>query len=103
MSKQTKQLDLKSLPHQLAQLGESIIRYRVLLFALFLCGVYGFVTFRIYTLSSQPADQTAVKSQIAGLTPHVDEEVAARLLNLKDNSVNVKVLFDKARENPFTE
>ena len=103
MSKVKKELDIKSLPMQLKQLGGAFLRYRILLFVMLLCGVYGFVTYRIYVLSGQPADSTVVDSQIAGLTPHVDQKVAQHLESLKDNSVNVKALFDKARQSPFAE
>ncbi len=97
------ELDLKSLPAQLLQLGATLLRYRVLLFVLLLCGVYGFVTYRIYSLSNQPAGQEAVQAQIESLAPHLDQDVAKRLISLKDNSVNVQALFDEARRNPFTE
>lgn len=78
--------------------------YRVALFALLLAGAYGFVLWRISSLSNvQPSDD-AVQSQVqTAVGPHVDDGAVKQLEDLRDNSVSVHALFDAARRNPFQE
>lgn len=104
MSKATKSsMDLKALPAQLRQLGQKTQRYSVLLFVIFVAGVYGFMSYKIYTLSSPATDTSAVDTQVTSLTPRIDAETVRQLESLEDNSVNVQTLFDKARKNPFAD
>lgn len=75
-------------------------RYRVMLFVVFVFGLYGYVVFQInQAAAAQPdaAQQTAAKS----VTPHIDQTVVKQLQQLQDNSVSAKALFNEARTNPF--
>lgn len=103
MSKDLKDLDLKALPEQLAQTAQKLSRYRILLFVVFVAAVYGFISYKIFTLSSPTTDSSSVDTQVTSLTPHIDVKIVDQLESLKDNSVNVKTLFEKARQNPFAE
>lgn len=103
MSKDLKAIDLKSLPQQLGQLNRRLSRYRIVLFIVFVTVVYGFVYYKIVTLSDPKADTNGVTAEVNTLTPRIDDGVARQLESLKDNSVNVRTLFDKARQNPFAE
>lgn len=103
MSKDLKDIDLKALPAQLAQIGQTLSRYRVILFVAFVASVYGFISFKIFTLSSQSTAVSDIQTQVTSLTPHIDIKVVDQLENLKDNSVNVKTLFKSSRDNPFAE
>ena len=87
----------------LAKLGE-LKRYRMIIFILFVVLVYGFVVFRINTLSSVEPSQVDISAQSDPIrTAHVDKSVITQLQSLQDNSVSVKALFDQARSNPFQE
>jgi len=99
MSKHKTNLD----PRALLDLLKQSSRYRITFFIVFVGVVYGFVIYQVYNLSSPPADPNAVTSDVTNLTPHIDKAVAQRLQSLQDNSVNVRSLFDKARNNPFNE
>jgi len=99
VSKNASNFDVKSLVNLLKQGA----RYRVTLFIVFVGIIYGFVIYRMYTLSSPAADTSSVSNEVTSLTPHIDKAVAQRLQSLQDNSVNVRSLFDKARNNPFNE
>jgi len=103
MSKDLKDIDLKSLPAQFAQLAKKLGRYRVVLFFALVAGVYGFISYQIFTLSSPDTNSSAVDTQVTSLTPHIDVKIVDQLESLNDNSVNVKALFEKARQNPFAE
>jgi hypothetical protein len=85
------------------RLKHYLLRYRVIWFVLFLAIVYGFLALQISSLSDQQPTQASVDSQITQVTPHIDQDVAQRLTQLRDNSVNVKTLFQEARHNPFSE
>ncbi len=71
---------------------------------LFLLAIYGFLFYRIATLTSAEPDPTAVSAglQTIGI-PKVDQNVINKMQQLEDNSVNVQTLFEGARSNPFQE
>jgi hypothetical protein len=79
-------------------------KYSFIIFIVFVVGIYGFVLYRINSLSSvQPSDD-AINSQVqAAQVPKIDQNVVSQLKSLQDNSVNVQSLFDKARTSPFQE
>ena len=79
-------------------------RYATLWFALLLAVVYGFVLYRIQAAEAAQPTQTQISSQLESIsTPHIDPSVVQQMLSLQDHSVNVKTLFDEARQNPFQE
>lgn len=79
-------------------------RYSVIIFFLFLAGIYGFLVLRIVTLNQATPDQAviATKLKTAGV-PHIDQSVLDKIQKLQDNSVEVKTFFDQGRDNPFQE
>lgn len=77
-------------------------RYGVLIFVVFVAGLYGFVVFRVSTLNNTQPTTDAVSAQVkAAQIPHIDQNVVKQLQSLQDNSVNVKALFNQERSNPF--
>jgi hypothetical protein len=86
------------------QVLQKLHKYALILFMLFLLCVYGFLTYRIYTLHQISADpsQVSQKLKTAGV-PKIDEDVLHKIERLQDNSVEVQALFDQARQNPFQE
>lgn len=94
-------LSIKDLLAKATENLHLIGRYAVLLFFLLLAGVYGFLIFRINSLSNAtPTDSSPVSTV---QVPHIDPTVVKQLQQLQDNSVSVKSLFDQARSNPFQE
>jgi len=88
----------------LLRIWHTLARYTTLWFALLLVAVYGFVLFRIQAAQSATPSTDDVSSQLqATTTPHVDPQVVSQMQSLQDHSVNVKTLFDQARDNPFKE
>lgn len=88
-----------------AQLGTTVRKvsaYRAFIFFLAVAGLYGFILWRINSLSNVPAS-TDTQATNAAAQPHIDSETVAKILNLQDNSVSVQALFDAARQNPFQE
>ncbi|HSH18723.1 MAG TPA: hypothetical protein VK978_05065 [Candidatus Saccharimonadales bacterium] len=89
---------------QLTHYVQLLRRYTPLLFLLFLVSIYGFLCWRILSLSGTQPDPAAVSAELKTVgVPKVDEEVVRKMEQLKDNSVSVQTLFDEARSNPFKE
>jgi len=76
--------------------------YSLLAFICLVAVLYGFVVWRINSLSHTEPSADAVSSQVkAARITHIDESVVKQLESLQDNSVSVQALFDEARSNPF--
>lgn len=98
----TKKLDLKSLKTQASASIEKARRFSLVLFIGFVLVLYGFILFRINTLSNMQPSSDSITSQInAAQVPHIDEATVEQLESLQNNSVNVQALFNEARSNPF--
>jgi hypothetical protein len=96
-------LNLKDLPQLFDKLGHKLLRGAALGFILIVGLLYGFLLLRIATLSNVQPDASSVSSEVAKLSPHIDQKAADQLQGLEDNSVNVQTLFNQARNNPFGE
>lgn len=96
-------ISFKELPQQLGRLGHKFTRIAPLTFVLFVAAIYGFLLVQITSLSNVQPDTTEISTEIAKLSPHIDEKSASQLQSLEDNSVNVQTLFNQARNNPFGE
>jgi hypothetical protein len=75
-------------------------RFSVLLFALVVTGLYGYLVLHIgqaLSVEPTPTNQlTTVKP-----SPRIDEATVQQLEQLQDNSVTVNALFNEGRSNPF--
>lgn len=97
-----KKLDMKSLAAKAAGDVEKLRRFSLLLFIGFVALLYGFILFRINSLSNTDPSSESVTSQVqAAQVPHIDEATVKQLESLQNNSVNVQTLFNEARSNPF--
>lgn len=102
MSKLSSASIITAATDKLAAFGQKIRPYRYLVFLLFVTLLYGFVLYRINSLSNEQPTDTAVAGQVqAAQLPRFNETVIKQLKSLQDNSVNVQTLFDEARNNPF--
>ncbi len=81
-----------------------IYRYKLLIFIVFVAVIYGYSLMRIHSLYNEQPSQNSVAAQNNPLKGSaVDKSVVSQLQALRDNSVNVKTLFDQTRSNPFQE
>jgi hypothetical protein len=79
-------------------------RYRVILFALFLLGMYGFLIYQISVLSQSEPDPATVSESLSTVKRlQIDQESIDKVLELEEQNVEVKTLFQQARQNPFNE
>lgn len=79
-------------------------KYYIILIIIFIAGVYGFLINKINSLNSKEPDQSEVSAKLEK-TPHlkIDDATIEKIKQLQDNSVEVKALFDSARQNPFND
>lgn len=97
-------LNIKTVKNKLVAYGVAAKPYSLLIFVLFVASIYGFVFFKINSLSdSQPTD-AEISSQVKALpVPHIDPKIVQQIESLQDNSVSVQSLFEEARNNPFNQ
>ncbi len=95
-------IDLGSIGKSFKTTSKKVLRFRVPLFLVLVLGLYGFLVFRTYSLMDIAPDST-VESTAKTSRAHIDEDVAKKIQELQDNSVNVQKVFNDARNNPFQE
>lgn len=92
-------LNSKTLPIELRTKLLQLKRYAVLLFAVFVLSLYGYLIMQTHKAANvQPG---AARDVVIKRTPHIDPAVVDQLQQLQDNSVSVQALFNEARTNPF--
>lgn len=82
-----------------------IIRKRLkVLYFLMLAGLAGFLLFSINSYSQQePTDEDVTAKLQTIKRPTIDANALGKIQQLRDQNVEVRSLFDKARDNPFSE
>lgn len=79
-------------------------RYRVILFTLFFLGMYGFLIYQISVLAQSEPDSAAVGESLSTVKRlQIDQDSIDKVLELEEQNVEVKTLFQQARQNPFNE
>lgn len=99
-----KDLELKAFVNKLKSIGQMTKRYAVVIFIVILVGIYGFLVYRINVLTQTEPSETAVNEQLQTVQrPKVDQNAIDKIQKLQNQNVEVKSLFDQARNNPFSE
>ena len=97
-----KKLDIRELLDSGIAKLQGLRRYSLIIFIVFVATLYGFLFFRITTLTNTQPTQDAVNNQIkAAQLPYIDKSLVDKINALQNNNVNVKTLFDQARSSPF--
>ncbi len=95
-------LDIKSIPKKATSILKKLSKYSVFIFVIFVLLAYGFIVVRIRTLASTEPSDDAVSEQLNTLSkPKIDKQTIDKIQKLQDSNVQVKALFDQARDNPF--
>jgi len=91
---------LKKLPAKIKGLGKYLPLIAFLLFMLVCSGL----VLQIGQLSRQDPSDDAVSEKLSTIkTPKIDPATLKKIQQLQDQNVDVKSLFDQARNNPFSE
>jgi len=79
-------------------------RYMVLIFILVFVGIYGFLVFRINTLTaSEPSDEAIQERLKTVQRPRIDQNAVDKINQLQAQNIEAQTLFEQARNNPFNE
>lgn len=93
---------LADMNRRLSVVGVKLRHYSLVLFLVFVVSIYGLVVWRVNALLTAQPTPDQISSQVkANSITKVDPAVVKQLQALRDNSVNVQVLFDQGRNNPF--
>ncbi len=77
-------------------------RYNLVFFLAFVAIIYSIVFLHISSLNNAQPSEAAVNNQVqAAKLPDINPKTIQQIEALRDNSVSVQSLFDKARSNPF--
>ncbi len=75
-----------------------------MIFVLLFASIYAFLILSIDSLSSATPSSTAVDEELKTVKRlNVSQESIDRMLKLSEENIEVKSLFDEARNNPFAE
>jgi hypothetical protein len=97
-------LDFKDLPAKLAPILEAVKHYLSFATVIGFIGIYSFLVFRINTLARSDPSEDAVTEKLQTVKqPKIDRSAVEKLEQLEDQNIEVKTLFDNARQNPFAE
>jgi len=97
-------IDLKTITTKLAPLAQKLRKYTVFIFVMFFLGLYAFMLLRINTLTRQEPSFLAITEKLQTVKrPKLDKKLAEKIENLQAQNVEVKSLFEQARQNPFAE
>lgn len=96
--------DLDAILTKLRPLSNTFRRYRLTLFILTFLGTYTFLVVHINTLTNQEPDpaELASRKQVTKRLS-IDQDSIDRILELEEQNIDVKALFEQARNNPFNE
>ncbi len=85
------------------QFLKQLLRFRSALFVGVVLVIYGIILFRLAGYLDAQPDKNAISSATAVAQPRIDQATVNKIKQLQDNSVNVRSLFNQARQNPFQE
>lgn len=97
-------LEVKNISAKIIPVLEGLKRYVVFVFIVVVLVVYGYLVLHINTLASQePADDSVAERLKTVQRPRIDEDALNKIQQLEDQNIQVKTLFQEARDNPFAE
>ncbi len=94
-------LSTGSLNQSLHRITQFFYRYRTIILIAGLFGCYGYLITRIGTYTSREPSAQVSEQAIKRLT--IDEDSINKIEDLEDQNVEVRALFERARNNPFSE
>ncbi len=97
-------LEVKDILPLIKQSAKSIQRYLPIILIVGLCSVYILFVYRINSLAQADPEESALTEKLLEVKrPKIDESAIDTMLRLEERSVEVKSIFEQARENPFAE
>lgn len=95
-------INISAISTKLKSTGKRLTKYAGFIAVLLVLGAYGFIVYRIGTLTSHEPEDDVVAERLKNLKkPSIDQATIDKIEQLEDSNVQVKSLFDQARDNPF--
>jgi len=93
-----------TIKQQLQPIIRLVTKYKKFLFVVSVLCMLSFLVFQVNVLASSEPSESLIDEKLQTVTrPKLDEAVIQRIQQLQDQNVEVKSLFDQARNNPFNE
>lgn len=100
----TMKLDLKKISDSFAPVIAQVKQYSGFVVLLLVLGVFAFIIVRINFYASREPSQAAIDEKLLHLQrTKIDQAAIDKIEKLNSTNVDVKALFDEARDNPFHE
>lgn len=97
-------LDIKSIRPRLKKLLKLLAKYATFIVIILVLASYGFLVIRIKSLVTNDPNSDAVDQRIKALPRlAIDKNTLTKIQQLQDSNIQVKALFNSARNNPFQE
>lgn len=97
-------LDINNIPVLFSKLKDIVKPYLGFMLILIIMLMYGLVIWQIRFYVTQEPSEIKVAQELTTINiPKVDEEAINRITQLEDRNIQVKALFENARQNPFNE
>jgi hypothetical protein len=97
-------LDLKDITTKITPLLQKAREYSGFIIVLVVLGLFGFVVLRIRSYATIQPTQAAIDEKLQDLKrTRIDEDAIEKIQKLESSNIDVKALFDDARDNPFQE
>lgn len=97
-------IDLKEIPAKLLGVLQRLKKYTLFICILIVVGIYFFLVLQIRHLSTIEPSSTDVINKLNELnTPKLDQDAVNKILQLEEQKIEIKTLFNEARQNPFQE
>ncbi len=96
--------DTKNISSKLQSYLSMLKKYVVFVFAITILLIFSFFVVRINQISrSEPTEQQIEEKLQTVQRPRIDQAVLDKIEELQGQNIEVKSLFDQARNNPFSE
>src|SRR5271154_174170 len=97
-------INLKSLIPQLKKAGQLVLKHAIFIAIVVVVLAYSFVVWQINKLSNaEPGTDSETTALAKTIVPRIDKSDIDQIQNLENTNIQVKSLFDQARNNPFQE
>ncbi len=97
-------INLKAIISKLLPVLDRIKKYGAFSVFIIVLGVYAFLILSIDRMSQVEPSEAAVQEKLQTVqVPKLDQATLNKINDLRDQNVQVKALFDQARNNPFAE
>ncbi len=97
-------LEIKDLSQKLTPVLVILKKYKTLLFIVLVASIFAFLILRINAYAQTEPSEDAITEKLTTVSrPKVDEDALEKIQQLQDQNIEVKSLFEQARNNPFSE